>query len=493
MKSDSGDLFAEGGKNAVINQDAAAHQPPTGAVAGPAAVPVPVPVPVPGPGPVPVNQVQGTDGAAVITEPLKATGSGELRARTPPGQVAADNSSVEPAPLKIGSDLEKQNKITVVEVTNFHKFAFCLMGFADLFFWNCILSILWDIREFVYTDYPQMTDTLNATNMMSSVVVAVYCVWSGAVNHTITITAAFGFCVAAVATACCVQWAPGLTGVILIHFANIIAGAASGLYQTGAVGLASVISEVLNGYISTGAGICGVVTWALWRGISASSLDTKGALWVLMALAFLVAATGGIFFWIISRQPAIAERSKEVRESLRTEATNPDAPSYLFLLKRCWKPIFAIFFNMYITLFFFPNIGPLNWGAGDNTNWIMGGFQFGDLIGRYMPVLIPMVVYSVNTAFLVSLGRTLFLVLAILVFAYKEKAFFSHVAWQVVLIACMAITSGWNVSCIFMKTPDVIPQADWRSRVGSLLVLGLLTGIAGGLWSARIFTAVHVD
>ncbi|EZG67030.1 putative transmembrane protein [Gregarina niphandrodes] len=259
------------------------------------------------------------------------------------------SSATRSTSIVCNGDLEQQDYI---EATWFHKFVFLALGFADLFYWNCVLNILFDIRDKYYPAYPSMTDTLNAVNNITSLIVAIYTIKTGAMNMTVILASGALLSVACLLTAIAVQWCPGVSGVVWLHIANAVAGACSGFYQTGACGLASVVGQGgLTGYVSAGQGVTGVATFALWQIISHSKLDVKPALWTLMAIGCGITLTSAYFFWLLLRKPEIARRVAQVRKSLKEEANDPDAPSYLFIFKSSWLPMCTTFWCMFISLF----------------------------------------------------------------------------------------------------------------------------------------------
>eukprot|EP01053_Blabericola_migrator_P000376 Blabericola_migrator_1__375@NODE_1093_length_5463_cov_81_535211_g748_i0_p1_GENE_NODE_1093_length_5463_cov_81_535211_g748_i0NODE_1093_length_5463_cov_81_535211_g748_i0_p1_ORF_typecomplete_len431_score56_58Nucleoside_tran/PF01733_18/5_8e02Nucleoside_tran/PF01733_18/4_8e45DUF3412/PF11892_8/3_5DUF3412/PF11892_8/2_4e02_NODE_1093_length_5463_cov_81_535211_g748_i020113303 len=378
---------------------------------------------------------------------------------------------------------------------------FVVMGTAELYYWNSVLNVLYNIQADIYPEHPSMTNTLNAVNNLGCIFVAAINIWTGAMHQKLAVAAGFIMAVMHIVTAMVVQWSTGTTGVVLLHICNVVAGMTNGAFQSNSYGLAASMPRVFSGYVSAGNGICGVVTFLVWMLFSEavykpwnnitreeSAVLTKKANWWLMGIGFVLMSFSSLSYMYLLRQPFVEARLEAAKRAIKEENSNPEAPSYLELLKVSWKMVFTAFFCLFITLFIFPNPGPLKWADSRvGTNVVTGMFQVGDLIGRYLPTLIPIALIAPTALFYATLSRVAFVVLFFLCYKFPANEVWGSLSVHIILMLLLAITNGWYASCSLIHAPESLTtKTKWRSRVSAMALVGVLVGIFAGLWCSKI-------
>eukprot|EP00922_Rhytidocystis_sp_ex-Travisia-forbesii_P016902 GHVS01025223.1.p1 GENE.GHVS01025223.1~~GHVS01025223.1.p1 ORF type:complete len:250 (+),score=50.83 GHVS01025223.1:102-752(+) len=172
----------------------------------------------------------------------------------------------------------------------------------------------------------------------------------------------------------------------------------------------------------------------------------------------------------------------------------------IWLFKKAWQQIVALFLTLFVTLQMFPNVGPIKWGDTGSLMVVMVGmFQVGDFIGRYLPNagrwLGRVVTLSPSAVFPLSLCRVVFIPLFMVCYKYGEggagggsNAVLGSTGFHIVLMLVMAVTNGWLCSLCLVYVPNKLETVDDKGAACSLAVLLMLVGIVAGVWLSGVYT-----
>lgn len=165
------------------------------------------------------------------------------------------------------TDLERSSCSTEERSSWVISFLFLTQGIAQLFFWNCLLNILYELQTKIYVDHPHMTDTLNAVYNLAAIFVAGLGIVHNRQSLKTTPIALSGLFLAVCSIGCAlvVQFSSGLTGVIGLHVFSLLGGLATGFYESATCALSSIMPQSQSGWVSTGQGVCGLLTFAMWQ------------------------------------------------------------------------------------------------------------------------------------------------------------------------------------------------------------------------------------
>lgn len=370
---------------------------------------------------------------------------------------------------------------------------FVLLGCAQLFYWNSVLNILFSLSTKLYPGQSWIKNTITAVNNTASILATVFTIWQGALSTTVVCISFLVMGAGCLLTALTTQFITGAAGAWCLISLAVLTGLAAAFAQSGGYSLASVMPINVGGYFSVGQGVSGVVSWFVWYCISeltmrkATKPQVRTQMWIQMGIAALLYFTSGIVFYFMAAKPEIRSKIDRAAQTMRAEAANPAAPSYLALLKDSWPLTVGIFISFFTTLFIFPNIGPLTWSVAQTSwlTWFFFAFQLGDFVGRFIPNLFAFTVLSAWQFFVwVSVRLVFVLTFGILGWKQKANAFLGGKAWLLVLVSLIALTNGHACSNAFIVVGDSVSKRyqPFVPRVCSVLVLSLLCGISAGLW-----------
>eukprot|EP00921_Rhytidocystis_pertsovi_P018591 GHVQ01029455.1.p1 GENE.GHVQ01029455.1~~GHVQ01029455.1.p1 ORF type:complete len:571 (+),score=79.03 GHVQ01029455.1:436-2148(+) len=167
---------------------------------------------------------------------------------------------------------------------------------------------------------------------------------------------------------------------------------------------------------------------------------------------------------------------------------------YWWVFRQSMLPVCSVFLCFFVTLSLFPNVGPLEWG--NEVVVVIGMFQLGDFLGRFLPsaqcYLGSLVVWPKNVVFLVSIGRILFVPLYMCCdrFGYTSEepmSIFSALWFHIILTLCLAVSNGWLASLSMMYAPNCLEKDEDKGRASSIATLSLLIAIMSGLWFSAVY------
>jgi hypothetical protein len=155
--------------------------------------------------------------------------------------------------------------------------------------------------------------------------------------------------------------------------------------------------------------------------------------------------------------------------------------------------LFVQFYVLFLSLLLWPGIpcGVTNTGwfnYGGKAWWcspfIIGTFNFGDLIGRTLAVKVHQY-FSEKTCFISAILRTLLLI--IIFYRHNIDNIF-----LLCLITLMGMTNGLLATVTFMVRPETIVGVNNCERAAYLMTASLYLGIAAGSIVAASLALTHV-
>lgn len=384
-------------------------------------------------------------------------------------------------------DSEKQ-EVELPDVTYMDKITFLMLGLSTLNVWNTVLAF--NINKLFYAF--QMTGLV--VTSVGSLFIRVprfllpYCcmvlilLCAGfQIGHNVFDETAFGwYCM----------------------FSFFFIGCSSGLAQTLAFSISTTKKENLSGYVNTGFGVSGVLSFALsllsetfisnveYYGINRDKLIF---LYAICEACLLIAIFLSIFQLKLTHKSEKEDiDSGEEKRSL----------SHMELFKASYKSIFCVFIVNWLTLQLFPVVGFQMWVDAHQLSStqlivILGMFQIADFISRYPPTIshikyFKFFTFSTNVLVICNILRFAFVAWFILNATMKD-AFFSNVVQQCICMFLFAFTNGWfNVIPFLNFVGDIKQEKNGKDiqTVANYLVIALFLGLCSGIWTAWLYPLV---
>ncbi|EZG69141.1 nucleoside transporter [Gregarina niphandrodes] len=139
--------------------------------------------------------------------------------------------------------------------------------------------------------------------------------------------------------------------------------------------------------------------------------------------------------------------------------------------------VFGIYMAFVVTLFSFPGVAPLRWNIGDKVIWLIGVFQVGDIVGRFLGGWSQ----PMASALFVCLSCT-----RLPLVYWCLAALGQSLASKVVCMAILAASNSYLFTVGMSQSPPKITPS-LRASAASCCILGLLLGNATGLWACGRF------
>eukprot|EP00389_Voromonas_pontica_P012791 GDKH01019690.1.p1 GENE.GDKH01019690.1~~GDKH01019690.1.p1 ORF type:complete len:473 (-),score=140.91 GDKH01019690.1:243-1661(-) len=213
----------------------------------------------------------------------------------------------------------------------------------------------------------------------------------------------------------------------------------------------------------------------------------------------------------LNRSPPPVQRSHDIAALVDVETPNDDAVTSSELdtnrdnasarglgaiFADAWPMMVCEMFVFIITFMIFPALS-VNWytdgaayfprtkvGQGWFVLCVVGAFQIGDLVGRYMPALGAMLpAWSVKW----FVGSRLLLVpVAMLCQHQDQAAFWGNDNVRLLLMFVVAVTNGWASTLAMIYGPDQVKSNAEKEIVGIAMVTSLLGGITVGSYAVAL-------
>eukprot|EP01054_Gregarina_sp_Poly1_P006597 Gregarina_sp_Poly_1__6596@NODE_353_length_9300_cov_96_781761_g295_i0_p4_GENE_NODE_353_length_9300_cov_96_781761_g295_i0NODE_353_length_9300_cov_96_781761_g295_i0_p4_ORF_typecomplete_len418_score23_20Nucleoside_tran/PF01733_18/2_4e03Nucleoside_tran/PF01733_18/1_8e36CLN3/PF02487_17/5_6e08Fuseless/PF15993_5/1_6e03Fuseless/PF15993_5/4_4e02Fuseless/PF15993_5/0_019Fuseless/PF15993_5/1e03_NODE_353_length_9300_cov_96_781761_g295_i029474200 len=370
-----------------------------------------------------------------------------------------------------------------------HWQAFLLLGHTHLYFWNVFLNALDDLSLDVYpsSNINTVIALYVSFNVISLLVVMEF---NLQLNSRAFLMSTLALGTSHLLLASAAQWAPGQTTTLLSVVS--LAGGASGASQACAYGLAASTPTIYSGWVSTGNGMAGVVSFPLWLLLTWLLFPnhTLASLWFVSLLGTIFCLISCIAYLNIRRDRVLARRLQERIILAKDLRRHPDYPTNWNLIRKSWQSCAALILVVYVSLMIYPNIVPLGWADEDqfHMNVLLGEFQVGDFVGRYIPLVGPLwTLPNLSRLLRWSLLRTLIVVPVYVEMKHQNGRFWYHS----LLVLLLALTNGWLTTAAMIRGVQKLRSfryQPYRDRFSSLLVLFLVMSICLGLWTCDLIS-----
>lgn len=259
----------------------------------------------------------------------------------------------------------------------------------------------------------------------------------------------------------------------------------AGLFSTGSFTQAVQVGNGLAGFLNvTFNTIIRIIVY-----LSHSSIDNDQlSFYIFMSILILLCFIALFVYYQLMNIPPVKTRVTqqmavfEIERRGNVEVVLSEQDMSFWKLASILKiHLFVQFYILFISLLLWPGIPcgvtTRGWfGFGGKTWWcspfIIGTFNFGDLIGRTVAVRVHRY-FSPNSLFACAILRTFFIIII----------FVRHSIDNILvlfLIAFMGMTNGLLATVTFMVRPDSIKGVNNCERAAYLMTAALYAGIAGG-------------
>lgn len=387
-------------------------------------------------------------------------------------------------------DSEKQ-EAELPAVTYLDKLTFLMLGLSTLNVWNTVLSL-------------NINNTYYAFQMTGLVIASVGALFVKVPRYLLPI--------------CCMLLILLCAGFQLGHnvfsedafgwycmFSFFFIGCSSGLAQTLSFSLSTTKKENLSGYVNTGFGVSGILSFLV--NLLAETFITNTEIYGINRdkLIFLYAICEACL--VIAILLCIFHLKLTIKSGDENKESGEERSlSHMELLKDSYKSIFCIFVVNWLTLQLFPVVGFKMWGdahklSGTQITVLLGMFQIADFISRYPPNIshiryFKFFTFSTNILIISNLLRFGFVAWFIFNAKFKD-AFFSNIVQQCICMFLFAYTNGWfNVIPFLNFVGDMKQEKNGKDieTVANYLVIALFLGLCSGIWTALLYPlAIKID
>eukprot|EP00922_Rhytidocystis_sp_ex-Travisia-forbesii_P014743 GHVS01022009.1.p1 GENE.GHVS01022009.1~~GHVS01022009.1.p1 ORF type:complete len:558 (+),score=83.31 GHVS01022009.1:196-1869(+) len=185
-------------------------------------------------------------------------------------------------------------------------------------------------------------------------------------------------------------------------------------------------------------------------------------------------------------------READLEDSEKSNKEKVKELGWVGTVRAAWVQLFCIGLSMWITLMMFPVIGPLSWLSSD-MDVIMGMFQIGDFIGRYVPNagFIPYIgkVFMMPQKFVIffAVARVVFVPLFMLCYKLPEVGVFVSMWYQVLLMLAFSVSNGWCCTLGLIYCPNQLKHGNDKAKASLASSVVLMLGIVAGLWMSKLY------
>ena len=271
----------------------------------------------------------------------------------------------------------------------------------------------------------------------------------------------------------------------------------AGLFSTGSFTQAVQVGNGLAGFLNV---LCNTIIRGIVLAAKSQIDNDKLSFYIFMSvLIVLCFAALYVYYRLINLRPVKIRIEQQMASFQRDRSDDivelnmiGSELSFWRLMRILKIHLFVQFYVLFISLLLWPGIPcgvTLNgWFGGYGKDWwcspfIIGTFNFGDLIGRTLAVKIHRY-FSKETLLVSSLVRTLF----ILIIVYRHSI---NNVLLLCLITLMGLTNGLLATITFMVRPSTIVGVNNCERAAYLMTASLYLGIAAGSIVAATLEISH--
>eukprot|EP01053_Blabericola_migrator_P006175 Blabericola_migrator_1__6174@NODE_3115_length_2026_cov_242_843287_g1952_i0_p1_GENE_NODE_3115_length_2026_cov_242_843287_g1952_i0NODE_3115_length_2026_cov_242_843287_g1952_i0_p1_ORF_typecomplete_len347_score31_30Nucleoside_tran/PF01733_18/1_6e03Nucleoside_tran/PF01733_18/1_5e28CLN3/PF02487_17/7_1e05Fuseless/PF15993_5/9_3e03Fuseless/PF15993_5/2_8e03Fuseless/PF15993_5/0_0044Fuseless/PF15993_5/3e03Comm/PF15957_5/0_12_NODE_3115_length_2026_cov_242_843287_g1952_i08371877 len=279
----------------------------------------------------------------------------------------------------------------------------------------------------------------------------------------------------------------------LLLYIMSLGGFASGSTQGCAWGLAASTPTIQSGWVSIGNGLSGLVSFPLWMLLNSVLFpgSTLKSLWVISILGCCLCFVSCGAYHKIRADRRVRRVLREKIMLTRDFNRQPDHPTNCQLIKKGWQACVACFIVVYTSLIAYPGVAPLSWIADGryHINLLLGAFQVGDFLGRYIPLLdYPWAKPKTEHILQWSCARVLLLG-PICYESWTVMRGGGSFVYHLALILTLSLTNGWFSTAAIIRGVEKFKSfrhRPYRNRFSSLLCLCIVLGTSAGLWTCAI-------
>eukprot|EP01057_Protomagalhaensia_wolfi_P001722 Protomagalhaensia_wolfi_Nauph_80__1721@NODE_206_length_3186_cov_32_849063_g155_i0_p1_GENE_NODE_206_length_3186_cov_32_849063_g155_i0NODE_206_length_3186_cov_32_849063_g155_i0_p1_ORF_typecomplete_len259_score8_60Nucleoside_tran/PF01733_18/3_6e26CLN3/PF02487_17/0_0068_NODE_206_length_3186_cov_32_849063_g155_i022993075 len=248
--------------------------------------------------------------------------------------------------------------------------------------------------------------------------------------------------------------------------------------------------HVASGWVSVGNGLAGLVSFPLWIGLNSMAFAgrTLISLWVVSLLGTGLCVASCAFYLAVRSDQRLERMLREKMLLAREFNREPTHLTSVQLVRKGWQSCATIFIVFYTSLLVYPDIAPLSWvnDSRYHINLLLGVFQLGDFVGRYIPLMeTPYTLPGPATLLKWSAWRILLLGPVWIETQRTRGSFWYHC----VLLLALSLTNGWLGTAAMIRGVRKFKSfryQPYRDRFSSLMILCLLFAVCCGLWSSGV-------
>lgn len=400
-------------------------------------------------------------------------------------------------------------------------FTFCMMGNTQLLIWNMVLNSIDAMSLVIWPGYI-FSDLMGGFEHGAALLVSIAMLKVGGLNsracHIAGVFNAILFLIFPLVPqffhAEVVQYGesvderyfdivPGkgniLVAQILLSVVSVFLGICAGLMHVYGYAFASILPKNYVGYVSTGNGIAGALSFSVYLPlIYLFEWTQRGQIrliWTFFIFGSLSSVVQVVCFYRLSEKSWFKEcveisRQKRIEDAERTLSAWGQRRSFFEIFKDCWLQAFNASFTLFVTLLLFPMTGPYNWKQPKLVSvFLIGTFQILDLLLRWFPVLGGWT--QIPKKWLTSLVLLRPLVFIPLFLLPAENLnlnypFFGKTWWLFILMILFTVTSGWFTTCASIHCPECVEHPAEKEIASEIFVIALLAFITAGVFSSKL-------
>eukprot|EP00921_Rhytidocystis_pertsovi_P014937 GHVQ01023953.1.p1 GENE.GHVQ01023953.1~~GHVQ01023953.1.p1 ORF type:complete len:474 (-),score=34.99 GHVQ01023953.1:3170-4591(-) len=424
---------------------------------------------------------------------------------------------------------------------------FTFAGVGCLLFWNLCLCTINNVANTMYQN-GSLADTMVAVYQTFNISVQLLFIFCGGVRRTLFVSAMACTGVLVFMVPVILQVASAKVAVPLLYVLMVPVGTCMGILFGCGFTFAAIMPVNFCGYVAFGMGVSGLISFGLWMLVSKVIFDSSTPQGLLYGIWLLFCCVGFMYFGIaalmyftlnlpwasnaiwrvhhplsvlrVTREHPPGSSSALYKESNKggnankgdTEKQNMSSEKseencvvtikdsvepvldWWTLIKVIFPQLFNMGITLWITLNVFPVVGPYSWQGPSmgELDVIMGMFQIGDFIGRYLPNgNIPYVgkLFMIKPKWLLLpvLIRLCFIPLFVLSFKLQSTAVINDLWYQLLLMLVFGMTDGWFVVLGSIYNPEQVKHEKNKGRAGLLGSVVMMLGIVTGLWTSKLW------
>lgn len=403
-------------------------------------------------------------------------------------QKDVDSQPVSASPEVETEPLHKAEGSTGVK-TDWRVFSvFVVIGCLQLAGWNAMLNVMHPLGEII--NAPNLGEIIRwsygaALFCVTAFFIKFDFIWQSVVYGGLALTSFFMLLFSVVLQA-------NPNAVLYVYpFLGVGLAVAAGMIGSAGFGFASQFPKDYSGAMSAGLGVSGIVMF----GLSCLSLevifpqksvtDITASMWFLSTCTTILAIGATLAFYFLFNMPStVAWFSKQ---SSLNDKTDCELNAYAkktdveddyeigglsYILKKAWTMGIPTFLCLFITLTIFPVVGPLKWSTNQSIHlYLVGLYTLGDLIGRYLPNVVPQLMVSRFYTHIISYLRFIFIIFSLLSALYRCSPFLGALWFHILQIFLLALTNGWMSTVTFVRTVEMVNGDGAKKRIASFCLL----------------------